>query len=118
MKKQRGVTLSGLIIVCFIIIFVALLGFKLFTPYMQYFTVVKTFKQIANDPEMKGASAHDIKMAYSKHAMIDNIDNVGPDDIDIEKDGDTLILSATYSVKVPLVQNISLLIDFNASSNN
>jgi len=99
-------------------IFVALLGFKLFGPYVQYFTIQKTLKEIAHDPEMKSGNAHDIKLAYVKHAMIDNIDNVSPDDIDIDKDGDTLILSATYSVKVPLVYNVSLLIDFNASSNN
>ncbi len=118
MEKQNGLSLFGFIIACFIVIFVALLGFKLFTPYMQYFTVQKTLKEIAHDPEMKGASPHDIKMAYTRHAMIDNIDNVGPDEIEIEKDGDNLILSAAYSVKVPLFYNISVLIDFNASSNN
>jgi len=117
MKKQSGLTLGGFIVICFILIFVALLGFKLFTPYMQYLTIQKTLKEIANDPEMKSGNAHDIKMAYVKHSMIDNIDAIGPDDIDIEKDGDTLMLSAAYSVKVPLVANVSLLIDFNASSN-
>ncbi|HUO45168.1 MAG TPA: DUF4845 domain-containing protein [Burkholderiales bacterium] len=117
MKKQSGLSLGGFIVVCFVVIFVALLGFKLFTPYTQYLTIQKTFRDIANDPEMKGASVRDIKMAYVKHSMIDNIDSVGPDDIDIEKDGDNITLSAAYSVKVPLVANVSLLIDFNATSN-
>src|SRR5271170_8526308 len=118
MEKQSGLSLIGFIMICFVIIFVALLGFKLFTPYVQYFTVQKTLKDIANDPEMKSGNARDIKAAYVRHSMIDNIDNVSPDDIVIEKDGDNLILTASYSVKVPLIYNVSLLIDFNASSNN
>jgi len=118
MDKQRGLTLGGFIVICFIVIFVALLGFKLFTPYMQYLTIKKTLQQIANDPEVKSGPIKDVKMAYIKHAMIDNIDAVGPDDLDIEKDGDNLTISAAYSVKVPLFYNVSLLIDFNASSEN
>ena len=118
MEKQRGLSLGGFIVVCFILILVALLGFKLFTPYVQYFTIQKTLKQIANDPEVKSGTVKDIKLAFVKHSMIDNINAIGADDLDINRDGNDLVLSASYTVKVPLVANISLLIDFNASSNN
>jgi hypothetical protein len=44
--------------------------------------------------------------------MIESITAIGEDDIEVTKDGNTLVISASYSVKVPLVANVSLLIDF------
>ena len=118
MKKQNGLTLSGLLIVCFILVFVALLGFKLFTPYMQYITIEKTFKEIANDPEVKNGTIKDVRNSFAKHSIIDNISAIGSDDLDISKNGDDLTISASYSVKIPLFYNISLLLDFSPSSDN
>ena len=40
MKKQRGVTLTGLLMVSGVLILVLLLGFKLFKPYTEYFSIV------------------------------------------------------------------------------
>jgi len=116
MKKQLGVTLSGLIMVCFVLVFVALLGFKLFTPYSQYFTLVKTFKVLAANPEVKSGSRSQAMVVWSRYAQIDNITAIDGNDIEITKDGNDVVLSASYSVKVPLFANISLLIDFTPSS--
>lgn len=116
MKKQLGVTLSGLIMVCFVLVFVALLGFKLFTPYSQYFTLVKTFKSLAVNPEVKGGTRGQAMGAWSRYAQIENITAITGDDIEITKEGNEVILSASYSVKVPLFANINLLIDFNPTS--
>lgn len=116
MKKQLGVSLGGFMIVCFVLVFVALLGFKLFTPYMQYFSVQKTLKVLAVNPELKSGSRRELMGAFSRYALIDNITAISGDDIEVTKDGNELILSASYSVKVPLVANISLLIDFAPTS--
>ena len=116
MKKQLGVSLSGFIIVCVVLIFVALLGFKMFTPYMQYFAVQKTLKVLAQNPELRSGNRREIAGAFQRYQVIDNITAIGSDDIEISKDGNEITLSASYSVKVPLVANISLLIDFAPTS--
>jgi hypothetical protein len=41
---------------------------------------------------------------------------LGGDEIELTKEGNELIISASYSVRVPLVKNISLMIDFAPSS--
>jgi len=116
MKRQLGVTLTGLIFVSFVLIVVALLGFKLFTPYMQYYTIQKTFRALAVLPEVRSGSRRDLVVPWSRYAEIENITAISGDDIEITKDGNQVTLSASYSVKVPLFANISLLIDFNPSS--
>ena len=116
MKKQLGVSLGGLIIFSFVLVFVALLGFKLFTPYMQFFTIQKTLRAVAANPEMKSTSPREIQKAFERYSMIDNITAISSADVEVTKDGNELILSASYSVKVPLVANVSLLLDFNPTS--
>jgi len=115
-KKQRGITLSGLIIVLVLLGICVALGLKLFTPYMQYFTIQKTFKTLVQNPELKSGNRADILRAYRRYTMIDDITAIGEDDIEVTKDGNTFVLSASYTVKVPLVANVSLLIDFAPSS--
>lgn len=118
LARQRGVSLSGLMVVSVILVFVALLGFRLIPVYMEDARIKNTFVVIANDPELSKASVRDIKIAFSKRADIDDIRAIKPDDIEIVKDGNSLVLSASYSVVIPLVANISLTLDFNPSSDN
>jgi hypothetical protein len=59
----------------------------------------------------------DIQLAYSKTARIDNIRVVAPDDLEISKDesGNTIV-SVDYEVKIPMVYNITALLDFSVST--
>lgn len=114
--QQRGLSLSGLLVGAVVLIFAILLGLKLIPAYMQNAQINNTFTVIANDPELQKASVRDIKMAFSRRADVDDITAIKPDDIVIEKDGENLVLSASYPVMIPLVANISLYLDFNPSS--
>ncbi|HCI14087.1 MAG TPA: DUF4845 domain-containing protein [Gallionellaceae bacterium] len=114
--KQRGLSFSGFLFGAVVLIMVSIVGLKLIPAYMENATIKNLFVTIASDPEMQGATAGAIKMSYSKRASIENVQAITADDIDIEKADGDLVLSASYAVKVPLVANISLYLDFNPSS--
>ncbi len=116
MKKQRGVSMGGFIVICFLLVFVAILGFKLFTPYMQYFTIKKTFKTLSANPEVKAGTRKDLMQWWSRSTVIDNITAINGEDIEFTKEGNDVVISAVYSVRVPLFYNISLVIDFAPTS--
>jgi Domain of unknown function (DUF4845) len=116
MKKQRGVSVSGLLMVSVVVIFVLLLGFKLFKPYSEYFSLQKIFHTLAMKPEVINGTRRDFITAWAGYAQIENVSAINGDDIELTKDGNKMIISASYQVKVPLFKNISLLIDFNPSS--
>lgn len=113
---QRGLGFSGFIFGAFLLIMASLIGMKLIPAYMQYAKIKNTFVVIATDPELQKASPRDIRLSFSKRADIDNIDAIKPEDIEIASDEGSLVLSASYFVKVPLVANISLYLDFNPTS--
>lgn len=114
--SQRGLSLPGFIFGAFVLVLVSSVALKLVPSYMQDAEVVKLFKAIASDPDMQKASMHDIRDSFNKRASIDNITAIKAEDIEMDKDSGTLVLSANYAVKVPLVGNISLYLDFNPRS--
>lgn len=114
--RQRGLSLSGLMVGSVVLILVSVTGLKLIPAYMENATITNLFTVIATDTELQNASPRDIRMAFIKRASVENVTAIKSDDIEITRDGGTLVLSASYSVKVPLVANISLFLDFNPSS--
>jgi hypothetical protein len=115
-RKQRGVGFVGMIFVATGIILVAILGMQLIPSYIRYAQLNQIFKTMANDPDMRDASIMQIKSSFGKRAEINNIRDVTGEDIEITKSNGTLSLSASYSVRIPLVANASLVLEFNPSS--
>jgi hypothetical protein len=118
MKRQHGVTFVGMLFIAGLIVFVAIIGLKLIPAYIEYATVVNHLREIARSPDARGASPRDIQTMFSKRAQIDAINAVKGDDIEIEKEGDQVVLRAAYSTKIKLFGNLNACIDFVASSGN
>jgi uncharacterized protein DUF4845 len=116
LHKQKGVTLSGLLMWSVILIIIAMFGMKLAPVYIEYAAVQKALSAIANDSTLKDAARREIRLAFSKRANIDNIDVIRGSDIKISQQNGQIVLKADYSVTIPLFANISMLIDFNATS--
>lgn len=116
MHQQRGITLTGFLVFAVLMIAALLLGFKIGPAYMEFYTIQKTLRVLAAEPAMKTASRGEFNSAWNARAGMDNIKAIGYDDIQIEKDGSGIVLSAEYSVRVPLFGNLSALMEFKPRS--
>jgi hypothetical protein len=115
-KQQRGLSFGGFIFGAFLLVIGSIFGFRLIPAYIQNSTINNTFKVIANDPDMQKATIQEIRNSFSRRASIDNVTAIKPEDIDVSTDDGKLVLSASYTVTVPLVANASLLLEFKPSS--
>lgn len=116
MKRQRGVTFVGMIFIAGLIILGAIIALKLVPAYIEYATVVQHLREIARSPDARGGSPRDIHVMFSKRAQIDDIRAVTAEDIEVVREGDSVVLTASYQTKVKLFGNLSACIDFEASS--
>ncbi|MGH8693001.1 MAG: DUF4845 domain-containing protein [Burkholderiales bacterium] len=116
MKHQRGVTFVGMIFIAALIILGAIIALKLVPAYIEYATVVQHLREIARSPDARGGSPREIRTLFSKRAQIDNLRAVAADDIEVTRDGNSVVLSASYQTKVKLFGNLSACIDFEARS--
>jgi hypothetical protein len=111
MGKQRGVSLVGLIVILGVLGFVGVLAAKLLPSYMEFFAVKKIFATMENAGETKG-TVRDIRRAFDLRNAIEDVKGVKGDDLEITKEGGETIVSANWSVKVPMVYNLSACVDF------
>lgn len=116
MHFQRGLSLSGFMFVAVLVVAGVLLVFKLSPAYFEYYRIQRQFKVMADEPSLKAGSRGEILQAFSNRANIDQITVISPNDLDITKNGNSIVISAAYSVRVPLVGNLSACIDFNPTS--
>lgn len=115
--KQRGVSLSGLIIVLVVLALLGLVGAKTVPAYVDYFNIKKVIASMEAAGELKNMSSKDLRMSYARRASIDNIRSISAEDLLINKGPDgNMVISAEYTVKTALFGNVSLLIDFSVSS--
>ena len=116
MKRQRGITLTGMIVVSVIVVMLLLLAFKIVPVYVEYFAIEKQMKAMALDPKMRGASRAQINNAWAARASVDDLRSISPDAVEVEKEGDGLVVSGEYAVRVPLFKNVAACFDFKPSS--
>lgn len=116
MRKQKGMTLTGLIFVSIVLVFVALLAMKVFPVVVDYYTIVGNVKAVTNDTSLREAGVAQIRGAYLKRMQVSGATDVLPEDLDISKEGSDIVISFSYSKKVRLFGNVSLLLDFENST--
>jgi hypothetical protein len=113
-NRQRGLSLGGLIVGLFILVVVALFGFRVGPPYMEYFTIKKAIRTIAHDQPT--ASLRDIRRAFDSRAAVDDFKSVTSADLDVQKEGNEMVIRFAYRKEVPLFGNMGVYLDFRGSS--
>jgi hypothetical protein len=114
--QQRGLSFGGFIFVAFILVFAAILMLKLIPAYVQNAQIKSVFNEIVHDSSVDKTSPREIRKAFDRRSAIDDIKAIKAEDIEIAGDGTRLDLSASYSVKIPLFANASIVLEFNPSS--
>jgi hypothetical protein len=116
MNGQKGVSVSGLLTVCVILIVLALLGLRIAPPYIEYLQIKKAVSGIVESGEVRTGTVGDVRRAFDKRAQVDDITAVTGQDLEITKEGGEIVVSFAYPKKVPLFSNVSLMFDFAGSS--
>lgn len=116
MRRQKGITLSGFLLWSVVLVFVALLAFKIGPPYVEYLSIQANLKAVANDPEGRSGVRRVVEDLFDRRSAIENISVVKARDILIAREGDQVVLSFEYTVCVPIVLNIRACMDYNPTS--
>lgn len=97
-KHQQGITFFGLLILGIIGAMVVLVFAQIVPTYSEYLAV-----QRAVDNAAKESTVANVKRAFEKQATIDQITTIGPNDIEISKNGDKVVVKFDYSREIHLV---------------
>jgi uncharacterized protein DUF4845 len=114
LRKQHGVTITSLVIALVVVIFLALLGFKMVPAVMEYRSIKGAVSAIARDKQ--GGTVAEIRRAFESRQAIDDFQAVKAADLDISKQGNQVVIAFAYRKEVPLFANVGVYIDFAANT--
>ncbi len=113
LKAQRGLSIIALIVVLFVVVLVVIFGMKVVPSLIEYNSARKAIEAIA--AQNFGTPA-EVRKAFELRSAVDDINTVKPTDLDISKQGNSLLISFAYRKEVPLFRGVGLYIDYTASA--
>ena len=114
-KHQDGVSLVGVLLIGVFAVFVLLMAFRTVPAVIEYMAIERIVGVLASEGD-NGASSAELRRSFDRRGEIDNISSVTGSDLAIVKDGNQTVVEVDYERTVPMVANVSLLIEFHASS--
>ena len=115
-NNQRGLSMIGFLFVAVMLIFVAMLAMKLVPAYIEFFSVKKILATMGQDPDLRSKSNSEIRSDFSRRASAGYVEVVQPSDLTIERSSAGTVVSVEYEFRTKLFGNVSLVVDFSASS--
>lgn len=116
--KQGGATLIGMAFIAAALIFVSIVAMKMAPAYIEYLSVKKVLQALGREP-LNTMGKKEIMDSFDRRASTSYVDIVTGRDITIAKDdAGAAVVSVQYQVVKPIVANVSVIMDFEASSND
>ena len=115
-NSQSGATLIGVMVGGAVLVALLLVGLKLIPVISEFMGVKRSIAAVVAGANPQTATVSELRSAFSKRAMVDDVTTVSASDLDITKEDGRIVISVEYARKVKLFGNVSLLIDFNAST--
>jgi hypothetical protein len=108
LNAERGVSLSGLIVVLAVLGIVIVGAMKVLPAYAENRSIHEAIVKAKG----AGSSVAEIQGSFQKSAEIQGFDAVRARDLVITRDNGEPEISYAYEKRIPLVSNVSLVIDF------
>ena len=112
-RRQRGITMFGLLFWAIIIGVTALVGMRVVPTTVEYYTIMKAIHKItAEEP----GTVPQIRAAFERSKAIDLITSIGGKDLDITKENEKVVVSFAYNSEIELVKPVYLVIKYEGRS--
>ncbi len=112
MRRQRGMTLGGLMFLLLLVGFAAYAAFRVLPAYIDYWTVRSILRGVATQPEVERIKDRDLRERFARELRLNNITVVDAKDLVIERVANGVLLSTEFSAKKPFIGAVHLCMDF------
>ncbi len=112
-RKQRGITLMGFILVATVLGFFALMGFKLFPAYSEYYGVVQAMKSVAEQPGSGKLELSELQRMLQKRFDVGYVETVEAKSATLARAATGNQLNMNYEYRKPLFYNLDYVAKFD-----
>ena len=113
-RKSKGLTLIGFVIVLAIVLFFAYAGMRVIPMYLEYQALITAMDKLKNDPMAKSMSPYKIKDSIQRSLWVSYAsNNIKNDNIRISKKTDGINVRVAYEVREDFLGNIDIVASFD-----
>ncbi|MFT3664783.1 DUF4845 domain-containing protein [Piscinibacter sp.] len=113
-RRQRGVTLFGLMFWAILIGITALVVMRVLPTVNEYFTIQRAVDKIAREG---GTTVPEIRAAFEKQKQIEySITSIDGKDLQVTKENEQVVVAFAYDKEIELVAPVYLLIKYEGRS--
>lgn len=112
LDKQRGVSLTGLIMILIVLGMVGMLAAQVAPTFMEYRAISKAIV----DAKAAGNTVSEIQQSFNKQSDVNYITSITGKDLEISKENGEFQVSFEYQKKIHLVGPASLVLDYVGST--
>lgn len=115
LRKQKGITLIGFVVVLCVAGFFAYAAMKLVPIYSTHMGVVKAMKMLQTEEGIESKPIETIRAELSLKFNTQYVDDsmIPPQQIQLKKQGGNTSLRIFYDRRVPFIYNVDLLVHFD-----
>jgi hypothetical protein len=112
--RQQGMTFLGILVLVIVVGAWVYAGIRLVPKYLEYMRVASTLEKVRDEFDSNpGTTEFMLRKAVERHFDIEMVEIISSNDIEIKREGGTFTMRAAYDDTVPLVSNISFLVEFD-----
>lgn len=113
-RRQRGVTLFGLMFWAILIGITALVVMRVLPTVNEYYTIQRAVEKVAREG---GSTVPEIRAAFEKQKQIEySITSISGKDLQITKENEQIVVSFAYDKEIELMPPVYLLIKYEGRS--
>lgn len=115
LMKQRGVTLFGFLMSLIVIVVLGIVILRVTPAYIEYFSVRQSLEAVKAQEKSINydlGAEQQVRDAVQRRFDINDVRTINSKDVKIKRVGNGLEVMADYDVRIPLISNIYLLLDF------
>ena len=113
-RKNRGLTLIGFLIVLVVALFFPYAGMRVVPMYLEYHALVNAMNKLRDDPAAKSMPALRIKKSIQNSLWVSYAsNNIKNENIRISKKTDGINVRVAYEVREDFLGNIDLVASFD-----
>lgn len=112
-RKQKGLSLIGFILVLSLVIFTAYIGMRIIPIYLEYYSVVSAMDGVAKERGSADWTLFDTRVSVLNRLYVSqNAENVKETDITVVR-RNGVQLRIAYEVRKPLIGNLDVVATFD-----
>jgi hypothetical protein len=114
--SQQGLTIFGFVLVAAVVVFFAMVGFRVVPSYVEYYSVKKSLDDTMRSGNVDPNNPQAFRSELARRLQTSYVENVKPTDAVLTRNGSQLVAEIAWERRLHMFGNAYILLEFEAIS--